>query len=295
MEADWLERRAKLKELQKQITYCVTMDTYQQQISSHDQRLLSLEGRVHTVALNNTKLENSIHKTEVKLVQQVSMETKQRLSAIQQMREQISLLQSHPQIRRTSSTTPVPATPTSRVRPHRKLHNRYRLNSVSSRDDDDATAMIQQHETQGVFTSAPATPESQQNLIVQDLSHDQSSPVSQHVTDQHDHYPLPDQFSPVVPSSATTNLSLNQYSLDQNSSNQQPPDQRSPNHQPADQHSQQHSPNGQFVDQQPLDQNPPNHQPADQHSSDQQIPIQTDTHSVSPTLSDKTSPTHFSN
>ena len=43
-------RRAKLKELQKQVSYCVTMDTYQQQTSSHDQRLLSLEGRVHTVS-----------------------------------------------------------------------------------------------------------------------------------------------------------------------------------------------------------------------------------------------------
>lgn len=39
-----------MKELQKQVTYCVTMDTYQQQISSHDQRLLSLEGRVHNVS-----------------------------------------------------------------------------------------------------------------------------------------------------------------------------------------------------------------------------------------------------
>ena len=43
-------RRAKLKELQKQVSYCVTMDTYQQQTSGHDQRLLSLEGRVHNVS-----------------------------------------------------------------------------------------------------------------------------------------------------------------------------------------------------------------------------------------------------
>ena len=66
MEDEWLERcvvdsvgdiyyllthrRAKLKELQKQVTCCVTMDTYQQQISTHEQRLLSLEGRVHDVS-----------------------------------------------------------------------------------------------------------------------------------------------------------------------------------------------------------------------------------------------------
>lgn len=113
------------------------------------------------------------------------METKQRLSAMQQIREQINLLQPHPQmIRRTSSTTPVPATPTNRIRPHRKLHNRHRPNSASSPDDTNIV-LIQQNETQGVFTSAPATPESQQNLIVQDVSHDQeSSPISQNVMDQ---------------------------------------------------------------------------------------------------------------
>ena len=175
----------------------------------------------------------------MKLVQQVSVEAKQRLSAIQQIKEQIALMQPHPQIRRTSSTTPVPATPTSRVRPHRKAaHNRYRLNSVSSRDDDDGTtALIQQHETQGIFTSAPATPESQQNLIVQNLSRDQSSPVSQYVNDEHN--PLPEQFSPVLPSSASSN-----HQYDHHSRDQQPPDQYAPNQRPLDQHSlnQQQSP-----------------------------------------------------
>lgn len=195
------------------------------------------------------------------------METKQRLSSIQQIKEQIALIQPHPQIRRTSSTTPVPATPTSRVRPHRKAaaHNRYRLNSVSSRDDDDdgTTALMQQHETQGIFTSAPATPESQQNLIVQNLSHDRSSPVSLHVTD-----PLPEQFSPVLPSSATSN-----QECDQDPSNQQPPDQYLPNQQPVNQYP---------PDQHLLDQYPPNEHPLNQHSPNQQqqqppdqIPLQT--------------------
>lgn len=208
----------------------------------------------------------------MKLVQQVSVEAKQRLSAIQQIKDQIALIQPHPQIRRTSSTTPVPATPTSRVRPHRKAaHSRYRLNSVSSRDDDDdgTTALIQQPETQGIFTSAPATPESQQNLIVQNLSHDdQSSPVSQYVNDEHN--PLPEQFSPVLPSSASSNQEYDP--------NQQPPDQYPPNQQPLDQY----PPN-----QQPLDQYPPNQQPLDQHSPNQQQPPDQ--------ISLRTSPTHSTN
>ena len=187
----------------------------------------------------------------MKLVQQISMETKQRLSAVQQIREQIALLQSQPQmIRRTSSTTPVPATPTSRVRPHRKLHNRYRLKSVSSHDDN-TTALIQ-HETQGVFTSAPATPESQQNLIVQNLSNDQS-------TDQQDQYPLPDHFSPIGPSSASTNQGF--------STNQRSPDQRSLNQHTSDQHSP-----SQFLNQHTSDQYSPDRHPPDQHTSDQRTP-----------------------
>ena len=187
----------------------------------------------------------------MKLVQQISMETKQRLSAVQQIREQIALLQSQPQmIRRTSSTTPVPATPTSRVRPHRKLHNRYRLKSVSSHDDN-ITALIQ-HETQGVFTSAPATPESQQNLIVQNLSNDQS-------TDQQDQYPLPDHFSPIGPSSASTNQGF--------STNQRSPDQRSLNQHTSDQHSP-----SQFLNQHTSDQYSPDRHPPDQHTSDQRTP-----------------------
>jgi len=126
-----------------------------------------------------------MHKVEIKLFQQISMEIKQRLNAIQQIKEQISLLQPHSQmIRRTSSTTPVPATPTNKTRPHRKLHNRHRLHSASSHDH---TILMQQNETQGLFTSAPATPESQQNLIVQNLSNDHSSPDYQHATDQISH------------------------------------------------------------------------------------------------------------
>jgi len=97
------------------------------------------------------------------LVQQVSMESKQRITSLQELKEQINLLQlQHPQVvRRTSSTTPVPATPTTRVRPHRKLHNRYR---PASRTISPPAVLF--NETQGVFTSAPATPESQQKLIV---------------------------------------------------------------------------------------------------------------------------------
>ena len=136
------------------------------------------------MSLHNTQLENSLHKTEMKIVQKVSTETQQRLNSVQQIREQIALLQPHPQIiRRTSSTTPVPATPTSRVRPHRKLHNRYRLKSVLSHDDNNA---LIQHETQGVFTSAPATPESQQNLIVQNISHDEPSGQHDQSSNQYD-------------------------------------------------------------------------------------------------------------
>ena len=245
------------------------------------------------VALNNTKLENSLHKTEMKLIQQVSMETKQRLSAVQLIREQIALLQPHPQIiRRTSSTTPVPATPTNKVRPHRKLHNRHRLNSVSSHD---ATALIQ-HETQGIFTSAPATPESQQNLIVQNFSHDQSGSM----TDQHDQYPLPDQFSLINPSSATTNqgfstnqhspdqLSLNQHIFDQHTSDQDQctTDQHSPDHS-LNQHTSDHTSGQHSLNQCTFDQHSPDQESLNQHISDQHSPgpIQTYTVQLSPTNS----------
>ena len=152
-----------------------------------------------------------MHKVEIKLFQQISMETKQRLSAIQHISEQITLLQPQQQqmIRRTSSTTPVPATPTNRVRPHRKLHNRHRLYSASSHDHA-AAVLMQQNETQGLFTSAPATPESQQNLIVQN---DHSSPVLQdyqHTTDE------------ILPVDTTT---IQCFSTDQHSPTQHSPTQ----------------------------------------------------------------------
>ena len=211
----------------------------------------------------------------MKLVQQVSMETKQRLSAVQQIREQMALLQPH--ARRTSSTTPVPATPTNRVRPHRKLHNRYRLKSLSSHDDN-----VIQHETQGIFTSAPATPESQQNLIVQSISHDQS-------TDQHDQYPLLDHFSPIDPNSATSNqeFAANQYSPDKHSFNQS--DQNSPSHF-LNQHT-----SDQYSDQHPPDQHVSPDVASDQHTSD--IASEPDKHTHNPIHTDtvQLSPTHSSN
>ena len=208
----------------------------------------------------------------MKLVQQVSMETKQRLSAVQQIREQVVLLQPH--ARRTSSTTPVPATPTNRVRPHRKLHNRYRLKSLSSHDDN-----VIQHETQGIFTSAPATPESQQNLIVQNISHDQSA-------DQHDQYPIPDHFSPIDPNSTNTNqgFTANQCSPDQHSLNQDTSDQNSPSH---------------FFNQHTSDQySPDRHTPnvaSDQHILD--VTSDPDQHTHNPIHTDtvQLSPTHSSN
>jgi len=118
------------------------------------------------------------------LVQQVSMESKQRITSVQELKEQINLLQvQHPQmVRRTSSTTPVPATPTTRVRPHRKLYNRYR---PTSRTTSPPAVLL--NETQGVFTSAPATPESQQNLILLQAE----SPIN----------PLVDQDQATIPSS----------------------------------------------------------------------------------------------
>lgn len=206
----------------------------------------------------------------MKLVQQVSMENKQRLSAVQQIREQVALLQPH--ARRTSSTTPVPATPTNRVRPHRKLHNRYRLKSLSSHDDN-----VIQHETQGIFTSAPATPESQQNLIVQNIPHDQSA-------DQHEQYTIPDRFSPIDPNFATTNqgFTANQHSPDLN---QDVSDQNSPSHFLNQHTSDQYSPDRHTPDRHTpnvaSDRHTPDSDP-DQHIHN---PIHTDTVQLSPTHS----------
>jgi len=172
------------------------------------------------------------------LVQQVSMESKQRITSLQELKEQINLLQlQHPQIvRRTSSTTPVPATPTTRVRPHRKLHNRYR---PASRTTSPPAVLF--NETQGVFTSAPATPESQQKLIVLQA---ESSTNPDHSPDQ--------------PSTADIQLATD--SADQHTS---------PADQPADQHT--------SLTDQPLMTDHISsiqHTPTDQHiSGDQQTPL----------------------
>ena len=233
------------------------------------------------MSLHNTRLENSLHKTEMKIVQKVSTETQRRLNSVQQIREQISLLQPHPQIiRRTSSTTPVPATPTSRVRPHRKLHNRYRLKSLSSHDDNNASI---QHETQGVFTSAPATPESQQNLIVQNFSDDQFSNQQDQAlnlhqpSNQHDQYPLPDEFSFNDPSLDAANEGFsNQHSPDQPSNQHSHQlNQHTSDHYSADQQSlNQHNSDQQSLNQHNSDQLSLNQRDADRNSPD---PIQTDT------------------
>ena len=166
------------------------------------------------------------------------MESKQRITSLQELKEQINLLQlQHPQMaRRTSSTTPVPATPTTRVRPHRKLHNRHRPFSRTT------SPVVQLNETQGVFTSAPATPESQRNLIVLQAESSTNPPIN------HDQPTMRLATDPVGQNTSLTDL-------------------------PADEHTPpiiQHTPTDQNI---PNDQFTPHtlsaHPPTDQHSSDQ--------------------------